>query len=85
MIVVTMELWPAGDFSRKQHLGTATISNDGTGTALRGHYKARFSKRGHPSVIWKSGVVKNFPRTRLGAWDLLDLALRSALGSRQRA
>jgi hypothetical protein len=42
------------------------------------------SKWGRPDQVWKKGEVKGFPRTRLGAWDLLYLALRNIVGSRNR-
>ena len=79
-VVVTVELWPGGDEARKRHLGTARIVNDATGTATVGHYDATFSKRGSPTSVWRRSRVTNFPRKRLGAWDLLCAALVAALG-----
>lgn len=84
MVVVKIELWPRGDESRKIHLGTATITNDGKGTVLKGDYKVKLSKWGRPKVAWKVGEVKNFPRTTRGPWDLLYCALRSILGPRNQ-
>ncbi len=82
MIRITVELLPHGNESRKRHLGTAVIYNTGAGTPARGHYRVRLSRRGNPDSVWKSGEVINFPRKRLGAWDLLFLALSAALGDR---
>jgi hypothetical protein len=82
MLRVTVELLPQGDETKAEHLGTATIANDGTGTIEFGNYVARFSKWGQPNDIWKKGTVRNFPRKGRGPWDLLYLALRDAVGSR---
>ena len=70
MLRITVELLPGGDESRKKHLGTATITNDGTGDEHRGNYVAT--------------RVARFDRKRRGPWDLLFLALRSAVGGRNR-
>jgi hypothetical protein len=82
MLRITVELVPQGDESLKQHLGTAIIANDGEGTVELGNYHARFSKWGKPNNVWKTGTVKSFPRQKRGPWDLLYLALQSAIGSR---
>ena len=82
MIRITIEMLPKGDESRKRHLGTAVIGNDGTGTRTRGNYKIRLSRRGQPDSTWKSGSLQGFPRTRLGPWDLLFLALAATVGNR---
>ncbi|NQT91448.1 MAG: hypothetical protein HQ559_01710 [Lentisphaerae bacterium] len=82
MIRVTVELVSAvtGEVS---HLGTAKIYNDGTGTKTRGNYGVRLSKWGRPNALWKSGELRSFPRLAAGAWDLLFLALKSALTERR--
>jgi hypothetical protein len=82
MIVVRVELWPFGNQARAIPLGTATITNDGSGGLHVGNYNAEFSKRGAKASTWKSSRVEGFPRKRLGAWDLLYRALRSAVGGR---
>ena len=92
MIVVHVQLWPGGDQSKAKHLGTATITNDGTGDPANrrrgkestlGNYRVRLSKRGQPTVRWRDGRVEGFRRKRYGAWDLLYLALRACLGGRR--
>lgn len=83
MIRVTVELIPGG-LGAPRHLGTARIANDGTGTAAVGHYTVTLSQRGRPASVWKSGRVRHFPRRRLGAWDLLYLALDATVGPRAR-
>jgi hypothetical protein len=86
MIVVRVELWPGGDPSKAVRLGTATIVNDGSGTASRGNYFAAFGKRGSTFRDLKQkrplriGRVVNFPRKQQNAWQLLGLALYSAFG-----
>lgn len=84
MIRITVELLPGGDASQAKHLGTATIWNDGSGDVEIGNYGATFSKWGRPGEVWKRGTVKNFPRHGRGPWDLLYLALKSAVGTRNR-
>ena len=81
MIRVTVELVSAIT-GKVTHLGTAIIANDGTGTRASGNYWATFSRRGQPAKTWRAGEVKDFPRQRLLAWDLLFRALRSAVGVR---
>ncbi len=82
MIVVTIELWPHGDESKKKHLGTAKIANDGRGTLTEGDYDVVLSKTGRPNQTWRKGRVTEFPRRRLGPWDLLYRALRNTVGDR---
>lgn len=87
MIRVTVELVSAVDPSRSRVLGVATISNDvvesvATHGAL-GSYRATFSKWAPKTdETWKKGRVEGFDRRARGAWDLLYLALRSAVGKR---
>lgn len=84
MIVVTVELWPGGSESAKRHLGTATITNDATGTLTRSNYKVVLSKRGQPGSVWKRSHVINFPRKLLGHWDLLMCGLAAICGPRTK-
>lgn len=81
MIVVTIELWPGGDRSRKELLGAATIANDGSGTPTVGNYRYALGKRKGVGT-WKEGEIKGFPRKRLGGYDLLLRVLRDAVGGR---
>jgi hypothetical protein len=81
MIVVRIEVHSArtGEVEKK---GVLTIANDGSGTPTNGHYTFKVMKHiGRPGV-WKQGSVQNFPRSRLGPWDLLYRALREAVGKR---
>jgi len=82
MIRITIELIPAGSPEYKQHLGTAEISNDGTGDAIISDYDVFLSKWGKPKVAWKRAKVMGFNRRKRGPWDLLYLALQAAVGSR---
>ena len=78
MIRVTVELVPYGDESRAKTLHTAVIANDGTGTKNQGNYHFSLSRKGSMRP-WKSGRIRGFPRLRLGAWQLLQRALKEAL------
>lgn len=82
MIRITIELIPRGDVTQKQHLGTADIINDGTGTRELGNYTVRLSKWGRPNTIWKMSRVTGFRRLKFGPWDLLFLALAATVGKR---
>lgn len=87
MIVVKLELWPGGDESRAQDLGKAIIGNESNLADISDYSVylltgAKYSR--NPGTIWRTGEVKGFPRTsyQVGPWELLFLALESALGSR---
>lgn len=87
MIVVRIELWPAGSEERKRELGVAYIANDASGTPGSGNYNVRLMKSAEYATrpgVWKKARVENFPRRRLGPWDLLYRALRESVGSRNR-
>ena len=79
MIKVTIELIPAFGGPIK-HLGTGYIMNDGTGTKTKGNYKVRFLQRN--GSRWKEGKVKDFPRRKLLAWDLLYRSLKAIVRDR---
>ncbi len=88
MIVVRIELWPKGDESRKVDLGTCRITNDGSEkqNAEAGNYSVVLTKGRLYSKnlgIWRTGHVFDFPRKRLGPWDLLLRALQATVGSRK--
>ena len=82
MIVVTVEVWPGGDASKAEHVGTAEIDNDTTGTLTVGNYNVVVGKSAYFKCPWKRGRVEGFPRRRLGPWDLLYRALRATVGAR---
>lgn len=84
MIRVMVELIRAGD-GEVMHIGTAIIANDETGDMNFGNYSATFSQLGKPDRVWKFGNVKGFPREEREVWDLLYLALRTTVGSRNEA
>ncbi len=79
MLVVKIELHSAVTGEVKT-LATGKIINTGAGTPTQGDYRVELKDAaGRP---WKSGTVRNFPRKRLLAWDLLARALYSVLGKR---
>lgn len=87
MIVVRVELWPGGDPSRAEDLGTAHIANESS-LADISNYSVRLLKGSRysrkPGDVWRTGEVRGYPRTStlVGPWELLYMALKSALGNR---
>jgi hypothetical protein len=84
MIVIRMEMWPGGREEQRYELGTGTITNVG-GTDQRGQYRIQLQKSARHAKaagIWKRGVVLNFPRLKLGPWDLLLRGLIACCGDR---
>jgi len=82
MVRVTVELLPFGAETRKRHLGTMEISNDGSGGETVGNYRVRLSKWSRPDSTWRTGEVMGFQRRRRGPWDLLLVALLATVGDR---
>lgn len=85
MIRVTIELLPYGFETNKKTIGVVEIANDGQGTLTKGNYTYSLSKE--PPIaktkgIWKSGNITDFPRQKLGPYDLLYRVLKSAVGHR---
>src|ERR1700722_2105062 len=92
VIVVRLERWPEGidhtdpaNAKRSTVLAHAEIHNDGTGDRELGNYEVAvydpapyYSLRG----ATLHGEVRDFPRRRLGVWDLVYRALHSVLGER---
>jgi hypothetical protein len=93
MIYVKIEIWPMGDNTRARCLQEALIYNTG-GDRSTGEYAFKFSKvggfrapverlrRADVKHVLRSGEIKDFPRLRLYAHDLLFRALRLAFGER---
>ena len=90
MIVVRIELWPGGHEVNKREIGAVVIANTGTGGARDGNYAATLAARGQRAVPvrarrpWRWGAVLDFPRKRLGPYDLLLRALLVCVGDRNR-
>lgn len=93
MIYIRLEIWPQGNKARARVLHEGIIHNTG-GSMTTGDYEYLFSKKGgfkasDPELqraevrnVIRRGEVKDFPRLRLYATDLLFRALRSAFGER---
>ena len=88
MIVVTVEVWPKGNREKRRMIGVAEITHrdlikspspDVCDYDVRIYKSMPFLER---SVLWRQGVVKRFPRTILGHWDLLFRAMKSTIGHR---
>lgn len=87
MIRITVELVSAVDPSRNRVLGVAKIANDFDRcyetNGRRGTYRVWISKRApHTRHTWKTCTVADFPRRRLGVWDILCRALIEIVGER---
>ncbi len=79
MLIVKIELHSAIT-GKVKTIATGKIANTGAGTPTQGDYRIELRDAlGRP---WKTGSIKNFPRKRLLAWDLLARALYSVLGKR---
>jgi hypothetical protein len=87
MIRITIELVSAIGSNRSKILGIAEITNDGelskNTDGSKGGYDVRLSKWA-PKLreTWKKGRVEGFDRINRGPWDLLFIALRNIVGSR---
>ncbi len=79
VLVVKIELHSAITGQIKT-IATGKIANTGKGTPTKGEY--RIELRDALGRLWKTGNIKDFPRKRLLAWDLLACALYSVLGKR---
>lgn len=84
MLRVTIEMVPRGEESKKYHMGTVEIANDGMGTAERGNYKVRLAGFKSASSRWRTGAVLDFPRKSRGPYDLLLRALAATVGDRAK-
>lgn len=80
MIRIEAWLWPKGDASAKRSLGAAEIANVG-GTETVGEYAVRLLTAGAKPRTYRLGKVIDFPRKRLGVWDLLLRALVNVLAT----
>jgi len=69
MIKITVELYPHGYSENIVKLGEIKIANDGTGTINKGNYK--FNIDTGKKKNWKTGEVKDFPRTSKNVFYLI--------------
>lgn len=60
-------------------IGRAEIVNDGTGDKSLGNYRFRLSTVKGVKEIVREGRVKDFPRLKLSAWNLLYRVLQAAV------
>lgn len=82
MIRVTIEILPSGDETRKRHIGTVEIANDGTGSPNFGNYSIRLAKFSGPRHTWLKGKLTGFDRIKRGPYDLLLQCLLVTIGVR---
>ena len=89
MLRITIELLPHGMELGRKVLATAYIANDGQHPRRPefGSYDAQLyvhqTRSGKPR-LWRRARVAEMHRHRRGVWDLLQLVLDGALGSRNR-
>jgi hypothetical protein len=78
---VTVELWPHGDHTSPQIIGTLVIANDGASpTPEVGHYNYVICGGNNDEPLRRSGTLQDFPRRRLGAWALIARVLQRVVG-----
>lgn len=87
MLVIKIEMWPGGSFSRRREIGRMYIANTGEGTLDRGEYVAKVCRKGsHESddprhfekgPFTRTGEVKDYPRKSYNVWRLVTRALKS--------
>lgn len=93
VIVVRVERWPDGidhtdpaNAKRSTVLAHAEIQNDGSGDRELGNYEVTlFDPAPYYALRGATlhGRVNDFPRRRLGVWDLVYKALESVLRMRE--
>ena len=83
MLKITIELISAADERWHREKWEAELFNTAKNPQhpARGDYILNIVRKGG-GPIWKQGAVKNFPRQKLGPWDLLYRALKDAVGDR---
>ena len=84
MIVCKFEMWPRGDSAAARPIGEIRIANIG-GDQNSGDYRIELRKSPEYAKrpgIWKAGVVRGFPRLRLGPYDLLLRGLAACIQQR---
>lgn len=64
------------------NIANAIIANDGTGDKSLGNYKVVLYETRGVKEIRTEGRVVDFPRLKLGPWDLLYRALRETVGEK---
>ena len=82
MIRVDIYLVPHGNETKARQIGKILIANDGKSWYKGiGHYTYKIFQKGR-NAVWKSGNIVDFPRLKLGVYDLLFRVLRDALQER---
>jgi hypothetical protein len=84
MINIELEMFPYGFKENKYNIGKIKITNDASGTKTIGHYDVVFYQKGGQK-IWRQTRVENFPRLRLGIYDILFRALKNVCEERNKA
>lgn len=94
MFVISIDIWPHGDWHRPWRKAMIAVANDGTGTQERGNYQAILVPQhlyDEPQGVWlalknaidsgQTAKVKHFPRGHSQAHlPALTVAVIDALG-----
>lgn len=75
MIVVKIELWRASD-GGVETLGVMKITNDGTGTLDKSHYKADVMRKPDFKSVTRSGKLRDWPRLKKTIWHMVAALLK---------
>jgi hypothetical protein len=81
MLVITAEVWPAGDEERKFAIGEMLIANE-SNLAPVSSYSVAISQAADPNsgtAAWQSGLIIDGHRRSDGAWALVRAILDKAL------
>ncbi len=76
MLVITVEVWPCGDYTQSRIIGRTKIVNDETGDNAIANYDVLLTSVGVPIAF--SGQVRKHPR-HLSPWQLVLKALKATV------
>lgn len=81
MIVVSIELLSART-GKRSLIGAMTLTNDATGSELRGNYNVKVYRK-HPNggvseSVQRTARVEDYPRLAYNVWRLVMKALKAA-------
>ena len=77
MIVIKIELWPAGFERYKKEIGRMEIVNDGSSQdPKRGNYDVRLFRRGSNKIL-RDGKIEDHARKSATIWKLVRKAIDS--------
>lgn len=83
MLVITAELWPGGDKTRKRTIGEMLIANESELAPVSSYSVAIFQAAdpGSGAAAWRSALVVDGHRRADGAWALVRAILDQTLSA----